>query len=204
MAITTIGAAMLLRLNVQSTPMDMIVAMVVLGLGLGTSMSLYTLIVQNALPTRIGQSTSTLTFFRQIGGTVALALMGSVMSSAYGPAFATALPDPVKQIIPTKILSVFNDPNVLLDSKVQQTVSQQLGAFGAQAQELFGQLMEAVKQGLTQGIHDVFLLSLGLIVIALVAVFFLKEIPLTGRQPTKNGTEGSEAEEQLSTPVMMH
>jgi EmrB/QacA subfamily drug resistance transporter len=204
MAITTIGAAMLLRLNVQSTPMDMIVAMVVLGLGLGTSMSLYTLIVQNALPTRIGQSTSTLTFFRQIGGTVALALMGSVMSSAYGPAFAAALPGPVKQIIPAKILSVFNDPNVLLDNKVQQAVSQQLGAFGTQAQALFGQLMEAVKQGLTQGIHDIFLLSLGLIVVALISVFFLKEIPLTGRQPTKNGAEGSEAEESLPTPVMMH
>ncbi|GHO97181.1 MFS transporter [Reticulibacter mediterranei] len=204
MAITTIGAALLLRLNVQSTPMDMIVAMVVLGLGLGTSMSLYTLIVQNALPTRIGQSTSTLTFFRQIGGTVALALMGSVMSSAYGPAFNTALPDQVKQTLPAKILSVFNDPNVLLDAKVQQAISQQLGAFGAQGQALFSQLMEAVKQGLTQGIHDIFLLSLGLIVIALISVFFLKEIPLTGRQPAKNGAEGDEAEESLPTPVMMH
>jgi EmrB/QacA subfamily drug resistance transporter len=204
MAITTIGAAMLLRLDVQSTPMDMIVAMVVLGLGLGTSMSLYTLIVQNALPTRIGQSTSTLTFFRQIGGTVALALMGSVMSSAYGPAFAAALPGQVKQTVPTKILSIFNDPNVLLDNKVQQAVSQQLGALGTQAQALFGQLMEAVKQGLTQGIHDIFLLSLGLIVVALISVFFLKEIPLTGRQPAKNGAEGSEEEEPLPAPVMMH
>jgi EmrB/QacA subfamily drug resistance transporter len=201
MAITTIGAALLLRLNAQSAPIDMIVSMVVLGLGLGTSMSLYTLIVQNALPTRIGQSTSTLTFFRQIGGTVALALMGSVMSSAYGPAFNDALPDQVKQTIPTKILSIFKDPNVLLDAKVQQSVSQQLGAFGAQAQALFGQLMEAVKQGLTQGIHDIFLLSLGLIVIALISVFFLKEIPLTGRQPAK---EGDEAEESLPAPVMMH
>ncbi len=205
MAITTVGAALLLRLNVQSTPMDMIVAMIVLGLGLGTSMSLYTLIVQNAMPTKIGQSTSTLTFFRQIGGTVALALMGSVMSSAYGPAFNTALPGQVKQAVPQKILSVFNDPNVLLDTKVQQTISQQMSAFGSQAQALFGQLMEAVKQGLTQGIHDVFLLSLGMMLVALVAVFFLKEIPLMGRPGAKKSVQDGESEEDsLPTPMMMH
>jgi hypothetical protein len=38
-------------------------------------------------------------------------------------------------------------------------------------------------------------------VIALISVFFLKEIPLTGRQPAK---EGDEAEESLPAPVMMH
>lgn len=60
--------------------------MMVLGLGLGIGMSLYTLIVQNALPTKIGQSTATLTFFRQIGGTIALAAMGSVMTGWLGKA----------------------------------------------------------------------------------------------------------------------
>jgi hypothetical protein len=48
-------------------------------------MSLYTLIVQNALPTKIGQVTAGLTFFRSIGGTIAVAAMGSVMNSYYVP-----------------------------------------------------------------------------------------------------------------------
>jgi EmrB/QacA subfamily drug resistance transporter len=201
MGITTIGAALLLRLNVQSSYMDMIVAMIVLGLGLGASMSLYTLIVQNALPTKIGQSTSTLTFFRQIGGTVSLAAMGSVMSSAYGPALTGALSSQIKQIVPAQILSVFNNPNVLLDTNAQHAISQQFNAFGAQGAALFTQLMEAVKVALTQGIHDVFLFSLGLMVIALVAVFFLKEIPLRGRVVSAENTQD---DEPVSTPVMMH
>ena len=52
--------SLLARLNVNSTNNDVLVAMLVLGLGLGIGMSLYTLIVQNALPTKIGQSTATL------------------------------------------------------------------------------------------------------------------------------------------------
>src|SRR5579863_6518779 len=54
MAITIGGSLLLQRLDVNSTNIDLIVAMVVLGLGLGFSMSLYTVIVQNALPTKIG------------------------------------------------------------------------------------------------------------------------------------------------------
>lgn len=201
MVITTIGAALLLRLNVQSSSMDMIVAMSVLGLGLGASMSLYTLIVQNALPTRIGQATSTLTFFRQIGGTVSLAAMGSVMSSAYAPALAVALSDQIKQSVPAQILSVFNNPNVLLDANAQHIISQQFNIFGVQGKVIFAQLMEAVKVALTQSVHDVFLLSLGLMVIALVAVFFLKEIPLRDRTASAGHTQ---EEGPVPTPVMMH
>ncbi len=201
MVLATLGAALLLRLNVQSSYMDMIIAMIVLGLGLGFSMSLYTLIVQNALPAKIGQATSTLTFFRQIGGTVSLAAMGAVLSSTYSPAFHSALSAQIKQIIPTPILSFFNNPNVLLDANAQHTIAQKFGAFGAQGQALFNQLMEAVKVGLTQSIHDIFLLSLGLMVIALVAVFFLKEIPLRSGQES---VEDGEEKESVSVPVMMH
>jgi hypothetical protein len=202
MVLATAGAALLLRLNVQSSYMDMIVAMIVLGLGLGFSMSLYTLIVQNALPTKIGQATSTLTFFRQIGGTVSLAAMGSVLSSAYSPAFHSALSAQIQKIIPTQIVSFFNNPNVLLDANAQHSIAQKFAAFGAQSQSLFNQLMDAVKIGLTQSIHDIFLLSLGLMVVALVAVFFLKEIPLRGAQASTT-TDGEE-EDAAPVPVMMH
>src|SRR5207248_722995 len=87
MAITIIGSLLLLCLGLQSTNNDVLIIMLVMGFGLGTGMALYSLIVQNALPTKIGQATSTLTFFRSIGGTIALAAMGSLMNSAYLPGF---------------------------------------------------------------------------------------------------------------------
>src|SRR5579883_2135135 len=81
MIISIVGSWMLVQLNVHSTNADVIWAMLVLGLGMGFGMSLYTLIVQNALPRKIGEATSALTFFRSIGGTIGLAAMGSVMTS---------------------------------------------------------------------------------------------------------------------------
>jgi predicted MFS family arabinose efflux permease len=83
MFITVGGTLLLYRLDVHSVPLDLTLAMIVLGFGLGFGMSLYTIIVQNALPNKIGEATSALTFFRQIGATVALAAMGSIMSAAY-------------------------------------------------------------------------------------------------------------------------
>src|SRR5215470_3738718 len=87
MLVSVAGTVLLVRLDVNATNNDVLLAMLVLGLGLGFGMALYTLIVQNALPTKIGQATAALTFFRQIGGTIALAAMGSVMTSTYLPAF---------------------------------------------------------------------------------------------------------------------
>src|SRR5437870_5179005 len=91
MVISVIGSLLLVRLDVNATNNDVLIAMLVLGLGMGFGMALYTLIVQNALPQKIGQATSALVFFRSIGGTIGLAAMGSLMTSAYLPAFKSAL-----------------------------------------------------------------------------------------------------------------
>ena len=51
------------------------------GLGLGPSMPLYTLAIQNAVEMRqMGQATSAAQFFRQIGGAIAAALLGAVLT----------------------------------------------------------------------------------------------------------------------------
>ena len=55
--------------------------MVLAGLGIGPSLAVFTLIVQNAVnPDRIGVATSSLTFFQQIGGTVGLTIGGTLFA----------------------------------------------------------------------------------------------------------------------------
>ena len=195
MAITIAGSLLLLRLNVNSVYTDLIIAMIVFGLGLGFSMSLYTVIVQNALPTRIGEATSGLIFFRSIGATVAVAAMGSILTSTYVTAFHNAIPAQVKAVIPAKMLSVFDNPNILLSPGIQQQLLARFSAFGPEGKALFAQLMEAVKVGLTSGIHNIFLLSTVLMCIGFVAIFFLKEIPLRGGQ---NRAASSQAREDAA------
>ncbi len=205
--IVTIGGSLLLqRLDVNSTYGELIIAMIVLGLGLGFSMSLYTTVVQNALPKVIGQATSGLTFFRSIGATIAVAAMGSLLTSAYVPGFHNALPSAIKQVLPGKVLSVFDDPNVLLSPDLQKAMVAKFSSFGPQGLAIYHQILEAVKVGLTSGIHNVFVLSTVLMVIAFVAIFFLKEIPLRGGRRTKSAgnSESSAGTEVAPAPVMMH
>jgi MFS family permease len=205
MAITIGGSLLLTRLDVNSTNMDLIVAMIVLGLGLGFSMSLYTVIVQNALPNKIGEASSSLTFFRSIGATIAVAAMGSLLTSAYVPGFHNAIPAQVKAVVPAKTLSVFDNPNVLLSQDTQRHLLAGFSASGPQGKALYDQLLEAVKVGLTSGIHNVFVLSLVLMCLAFVAIFFLKEIPLRGGKSVAASSQApEEAAEGASPVVAMH
>jgi len=201
MVVSVVGVILLVRLNVHSTNNDVLLAMLVLGVGLGMGMSLYTLIVQNALPTKIGQSTATLTFFRQIGGTIALAAMGSVMTSAYLPAFHNALPATILHAIPAQYLAAFNNPQVLLSPTALTQIQSQAMAMGPQAVAMLHQIIEAVKIGLTQGIHNVFVLSLGLMVVGLIATLFLKEIPLRGGRLTEEEAVDNEVESSLAAMI---
>ena len=56
--------------------------MLIVGLGVGPTFSVFTIVIQNAVPFRqLGVATSNLTFFRQIGGTIALAFVGTIFGT---------------------------------------------------------------------------------------------------------------------------
>ena len=90
------GTVQLLMLGIDSTMWNVTLAMITMGFGLGVSSSLYTTVVQNAVSFKqMGQATGAVTLFRQIGGTVGLAIFGSLVNTtsiAGGKvAFAAAL-----------------------------------------------------------------------------------------------------------------
>jgi len=75
-------AVMGFTLTPQSTQLEVTLKMILLGLGLGAVVSLYSLAVQNALPPEnTGIATSSTSFFQQMGGTVGLAILGTVFAS---------------------------------------------------------------------------------------------------------------------------
>src|SRR5438874_4851663 len=191
------GTLLLLRLDVNTDKTAVLLALLVFGLGMGVGMSLYTLIVQNAIPNKIGQATAALTFFRSIGGTTALAAMGSVLNSAYLPAFNNALPHAIKQLATVQpraaqFLRIFNNPQVLLQPDVEAQFLTQAMHQGPAAVTMFNQVIESVKVGLSAGIHDVFLMIMVIMVVGTIAVLFLKEIPLRGGRQKATETPGEE------------
>ncbi|HVB75726.1 MAG TPA: MDR family MFS transporter [Ktedonobacteraceae bacterium] len=193
------GMLLLFRLNVNSGNSDVLLAMLVLGIGMGFGMSLYTLVVQNAMPRRIGESTASLTFFRSIGGTIALAAMGSVMNAAYLPAFENALPNTVKQLAAVQpkvaqFLGLFNNPQILLQPGVESQLQTSAAHQGSAALTMFNQVIESVRVGLATGIHNVFIMSVVIMLVGTIAVFFLKEIPLRGGRIKQQDADGSQEE----------
>jgi EmrB/QacA subfamily drug resistance transporter len=192
MAISVIGTVLLFRLDVRAGNTEVVVAMLVLGLGMGVGMALYTLIVQNALPQKMAQATSALTFFRQIGATIGLAAMGSLMVSAFPSAFTSALPTSVTRALPSGVLSQFSDPNRLLNPL--QAGGPQL-PHTPQALALYQQIVEAMKQALAESIHHVFVLCLIIMVAGLISVLFLREIRLRDKRgATRESSEQEVAE----------
>ncbi len=59
----------------------------------------------------------------------------------------------------------------------------QFAAFGPQGQPVLEQILAAVKVGLMQSLHTVFLCSLGFLLVGFFVVFFLPEIELQPVQP---------------------
>lgn len=80
-ALLAVGVYLLTTMDATTSAATVAVYMVVCGLGVGPSMPLYTLAIQNAVDLRtLGQATSASQFFRQIGGAAGAAVMGAVMA----------------------------------------------------------------------------------------------------------------------------
>ncbi len=177
-----VGVLLLLRLNVHSTSQDMVIALVVLGPGVGSGLSLYTIVVQNAMPGRIGQATSAVVFFRQLGQSIGLVAIGAVVTTSYLPAFHHALPPELRQALPLELQRAFDNPLVLTSPEIMAPIRAGFERYGAQGHAALNLVLHAVKLGLAESIHDAILLSLVLMLGTFVVVCFLKEIPLRSRQ----------------------
>ncbi|HKO34410.1 MAG TPA: MDR family MFS transporter [Candidatus Limnocylindria bacterium] len=80
--VTALGLFLLTNLR-PDTPMWQIwLWMAITGLGVGPTFAVFTLVVQNAVPVReLGTATSSLTLFQQLGGTIGLAITGTLFGS---------------------------------------------------------------------------------------------------------------------------
>jgi EmrB/QacA subfamily drug resistance transporter len=100
-AIMAVGLALMTQLRAD-TPLPVLwFWMFVTGVGVGPTMATFTIIVQNAVPFEmLGVATANLTFFRQIGGSVALAVAGTVFGTTlkaqlFPQMAAAGVPQPV-------------------------------------------------------------------------------------------------------------
>ena len=90
--VVTIGLALLTQLGAHTSLLVVSLDILVFGLGLGLFMQVLTLVVQNAVPMKqMGVATSSVTFFRSMGGAIGASALGAVLTAGIA-AELTAVP----------------------------------------------------------------------------------------------------------------
>ncbi|RYU78141.1 MFS transporter, partial [Hymenobacter persicinus] len=104
-----LGGLLLATMPPTVAYVQVLVYVLLCGLGLGPTMPLYTLAVQNSIEPRfMGQGTAACQFFRQIGGAVAAALLGAVLTMTLAgtlPAAPTSLAAPAAVAAESPVLA---------------------------------------------------------------------------------------------------
>src|SRR5207245_3564826 len=103
-AAVTLGIGLFLLSNLRAdTPLPVLWTwMFITGLGVGPMFSIFTLVVQGAVaPQQIGTATSSLTLFQQLGGSVGLAIAGTV----FGSRLVEELPRQLSSSVPPQVAS---------------------------------------------------------------------------------------------------
>src|SRR5438105_1958088 len=156
--------------------------MFVTGVGVGPAFSIFTLVVQGAVsPRQIGTATSSLTLFQQIGGTVGLAITGTVFGSR------------LLEELPRQLAASSLPPQVVAGlSSSGGGVLRQLTGVGDLGQAILasappdarGQLapfipeiVAAIHRAFSLATASTFVFGIGAAAVAAVVVLFLRETP---------------------------
>ena len=183
LAFMALGMALLSHMSVSTTYGQAVFNIVLMGFGLGIALPIFTIAVQNAVPYRImGVATSSAQFFRAIGGTMGLAILGSVMTSHFASKLTSVVSSDVKEALaPGQLSALAHNPQALVSPEAQAQLQAQFNQTGSQGAGLLQQLLDAMRHALSSALSEVFLMTLAAAAIAWLIVIFLKEIPLRGR-----------------------
>lgn len=173
-AAATVGLFLLSRMNVSSSYATVVLGMIVLGVGLGVTLPIFPLAVQNAVDaSQTGMATAAIQFVRSLGGSLGAAIFGAVLSNAYAPAFARVLTPSVAARTPPDVLATFSNPQTLVNSD--------LGTRAIAAPDSVHRIapvIAAAKSALAIALHDVFLCATVLVGMSVLFTVMLVDIPL--------------------------
>jgi EmrB/QacA subfamily drug resistance transporter len=195
LATMALGLALLSRITPETSYAIAIVDIVLVGFGLGVTLPLYTIAVQNAVSYNVlGAATSAVPFFRSMGGAVGLAIFGSVMTNRFASDFAAKLPETIKAIIPPEMLSsVTHSAQALLSFQIQDQLKALFSQFGQQGATFYEQTLQVLREALNSGLSEIFIISLVVTILVFIINIFLKEIPLRKQhvltEPINNGKD---------------
>ena len=192
------GATALMTQLTADTPLVVLWGwMFLAGLGVGPTFSVFTLIVQNAVPfQQLGVATSNLTFFRQIGGTVALAIVGTIFGTTFIDQIA---PQMTIAGVPPEVVAGFGQAtasgaldfnNLTGVGDLGAAILTSIPATVRPAIEPFiGNIVTGIQQAFSLGVAQTFWIGVGAAAVAAVAAMAMQEHALRSTPGAAHGSE---------------
>ena len=186
-----IGGYLLTHLTADISDWRLWGYMLVLGLGVGPSMAGFTVVIQNAVPlNRLGVATSTLTFLRQIGASVGLAVAGTVFSTQ----FADRLPGSfAAHGVPQQVI-----PQLVKLSELLQSVGNGRPVlehiFTGPAAVLVPRIIAGANEAFSLAIGDLFWVTVIAGVLGLAFTLALRDRPLRSAREIRAEAAGGQVE----------
>jgi EmrB/QacA subfamily drug resistance transporter len=182
--LAAVGMFLLSRMDVSTAYTTVLRNMMIMGAGLGMTMPIFTLSVQNAVDIRqVGVATSSVQFLRTMGGSIGAAIFGAVLSNRFAPAMQRALSPEIASRLPPGAWETFGNPQALMSPQVMARLT---------ADPAAAPLVEALKRALAGSLHEVFLLGFFVMLVAVAVTWMLVDVPLrtTNRRASKE-SEGA-------------
>jgi EmrB/QacA subfamily drug resistance transporter len=182
--VTAVGLYLLTNLRPETPLWQIWLFMAITGLGVGPTFAVFTLVVQNAVPVRsLGAATSSLTLFQQLGGTIGLAITGTL----FGSVLLEEIPRQMTERgVPAEITSQFGAGGGFSTNQLT-SVGGDLGAsILAQVPEQFRPLVEPFIGPMVDAIYTAFSIGTGAafvvgIITSLVAALVVLVLMPAGR-----------------------
>jgi EmrB/QacA subfamily drug resistance transporter len=176
LALAAVGVLLMTNLRADTPDAMLWTWMFIAGVGIGPSMAVFTIIVQNAVPfSELGAATSDLTLFRQIGGTVGLTFAFTLFRNFLGwDAIRTQVVNAgaPAQLVPIQPPAGFDTGQL---TNVGGSGPNFMGQIPAQFQPIF---IDGLHRAFSIALANAMWLGVGALAIASLSVAFLHEQPL--------------------------
>ncbi|WP_042379320.1 MDR family MFS transporter [Geobacillus kaustophilus] len=183
MAVMASAFGLLGTMDVETSKWTATMYMIILGLGTGLVMPILTLALQESFPkSELGVVTSSSQFFRSIGGTFGMTVLGAIMNHRSSALLderlmpkLEALPAQAKGLVDRFAGMIHDDPQGLYSVLLSPEAMAKIPAL------LRDMFVPVLKQSLVDSLQSVFLFGLVFIAVGLLLVFGLKRITLSDR-----------------------
>src|SRR5438094_2286449 len=163
LVIMTGGLLLLAQVGVGTPEIEVVRDLVLVGLGVGIGMPLYLNATQSAVDARyLGVVSSQIQFWRNIGSTVGVAILGAVLSHELTQKIVASIPPQLAGALPAN-----GNAQAIFDPTVMQKIPPAV--------------LVAIRTALASSLHDIFLIAAVVASFSVVLSLFLQEVPLRGR-----------------------